>query len=52
MEQYHGTDKKNALDIINGKLSVSKGGGELGQGFYAGDINYEAHNWAWHKYGK
>lgn len=50
MEQYHGTNTITATDISNGMVKVNSGGGELGQGFYTGDLEFEAFNWAWHKY--
>lgn len=50
MEQYHGTNSQSANNISNGHISVNLGGGELGMGFYTGDLSYQAFNWAWHKY--
>lgn len=50
MEQYHGTNSHFAQQISNGGISVNYGGGELGQGFYTGDLCHEAFNWAWHQY--
>ena len=50
MEQYHGTNRATAANISRGQIDVASGGGELGQGFYSGDLSHEAHNWAWHKY--
>jgi hypothetical protein len=50
MEQYHGTNTLTANNIVVGLIDVSVGGGELGRGFYSGDLKHEAFNWAWHKY--
>lgn len=50
MEQYHGTNTNRANSISLGQIDVTTGGGELGQGFYTGDLSHEAFNWAWHKY--
>jgi hypothetical protein len=50
MEQFHGTNISNASAISSGLIDVTKGGGELGQGFYTGDLVYEAFTWAWHQY--
>lgn len=52
MEQYHGTSKTSGEQILKNKIDVNKGGGELGKGFYVGDLVHEAYNWAWHKYKK
>ncbi|MFN8252241.1 MAG: hypothetical protein U0V75_10190 [Ferruginibacter sp.] len=52
MEQYHGTNQNNAIAISSGQIDVTRGGGELGQGFYTGDLSHEAFNWAWHQYNK
>lgn len=50
MEQYHGTNKNTAIKIFDGKIDVTIGGGELGQGFYTGDLSHEAFSWSWHKF--
>jgi len=50
MELYHGTNVQNANEIENGNITVDLGGGELGKGFYIGDLPHEAFNWAWHQY--
>jgi hypothetical protein len=52
MEQFHGTNTVTATAISNGQIDVTTGGGELGQGFYTGDLSHEAFNWAWHQYQK
>lgn len=43
---YHGTSKVHAQNIVNGKIDVSLGGGELGKGFYLGNELYVAKAWA------
>ena len=50
MELYHGTNTHNANEIQTGRTNVDLGGGELGKGFYIGDLPHEAYNWSWHKY--
>jgi hypothetical protein len=50
MDLYHGTNVSNANEITNGNISTDFGGGELGKGFYIGDLPHEAFSWAWHKY--
>lgn len=50
MDQYHGTDKITAQEIITNGVDISQGGGELGQGFYTGNYEWEAFNWNWHKH--
>lgn len=50
MEMYHGTSVQAAEDIEENGVDVTKGGGELGQGFYVGDLMYKACAWAWNKY--
>jgi hypothetical protein len=50
MELYHGTNNQNAIEIESGQINVDLGGGELGKGFYIGDLPHEAYNWAWHQY--
>ena len=50
MEQYHGTNTQTATAISNGQVDVNYGGGELGKGFYVGDLIHEAFTWAWHQY--
>lgn len=52
MEQYHGTNATVAIALTNGNISVDLGGGELGKGFYTGDLPHEAFNWAHHQYGR
>jgi hypothetical protein len=50
MEQYHGTNSISANLISSGKIDVNIGGGELGKGFYTGDLKFQAFIWAWHQY--
>jgi len=50
MEQYHGTNLASATLIATGHIDVNRGGGELGKGFYTGDLLFQAFNWAWHQY--
>lgn len=50
MEQYHGTNTTSANLIATGNIDVNLGGGELGKGFYTGDLKHQAFNWAWHQY--
>lgn len=51
MIMYHGTSETDAQQIIS-NVDTSKGGGELGKGFYVGDLLHRACAWAWHKYKK
>ncbi|MDF4820625.1 hypothetical protein [Vibrio parahaemolyticus] len=43
---YHGTLECDGNAIISGAIQVTLGGGELGQGFYLGDMAHEAFAWA------
>ncbi|MEL0639414.1 hypothetical protein V6260_02205 [Pseudoalteromonas aliena] len=43
---FHGTAEAHAEKIIDGKVDVSLGGGELGQGFYLGTALHVAKAWA------
>ncbi|UOA23232.1 hypothetical protein DSM110277_01646 [Sulfitobacter pontiacus] len=47
---FHGTSAAFASDLVEGKVDVSNGGGELGQGFYVGDKLYVAKAWAKQKF--
>lgn len=49
MIYYHGTDATSALTIASHKIDVTKGKGELGKGFYAGNQMHRAFVWAYHK---
>jgi hypothetical protein len=46
MLSYHGTLELDGNTIISGAISVKAGGGELGEGFYLGDMAHEAFAWA------
>lgn len=46
MEVFHGSDNVAAQAIAAGRVDVSKGGGELGMGFYTGDYLWVAKSWA------
>ena len=48
-KSYHGTSPDIVNEILTNGISVSLGGGELGQGFYSGEYLYEAKAWALHK---
>ncbi|MBE0508380.1 MAG: hypothetical protein IBX50_16955 [Marinospirillum sp.] len=48
MDTYHGTSKKYAAQLQAGMVDVTKGGGELGRGFYTGEHLYLAKAWAYH----
>lgn len=50
MRRYHGTHNKFIRQICNKQIDPSKGGGELGQGFYVGNLAHQAYSWAWHRY--
>ena len=52
MKRYHGTNVKYSEDLCNGQIDPSRGGGELGQGFYVGNLAHQAYSWAWHNYKK
>lgn len=43
---YHGTSDLFANDLLEGRVDISKGGGELGQGFYLGTALHVAKAWA------
>ena len=51
MKTYHGTSKTYSRSILQNGIDFTKGGGELGQGFYVGDLLHRACAWAWNKYG-
>jgi hypothetical protein len=46
MDMYHGTDRKTTQKLAGGAIDVTKGGGELGEGFYCGDILWRAKQWS------
>lgn len=49
LEYYHGSDKKSIDNIYSNGADISKGSGELGQGFYVGSSLWRAFSWAWMK---
>ena len=48
-KSYHGTSPEIVSNILKHGISVSIGGGELGQGFYTGEHLHEAKAWAYQK---
>ena len=48
-KSYHGTSPQIIDDIFTSGISVSLGGGELGQGFYTGEHLHEAKVCAYQK---
>lgn len=46
MDCYHGTNRPTAQSLVDGEIDVTKGGGELGIGFYAGEYLWVAKSWA------
>ncbi len=48
---YHGTSDSLAKDLLEGKVDVTLGGGELGQGFYLGTALHVAKAWAKQRHG-
>lgn len=48
---FHGTSAGIALKLCNNNVSVKIGGGELGRGFYSGELLHEAKAWAKHRFG-
>lgn len=46
MHLYHGTKKSDAALIVDGSIDITKGGGELGMGFYTGEYLWVAKSWA------
>lgn len=50
MFMYHGSDENTINNLIMGNVDISKGGGEIGQGFYLGDMLHIAKAWAWNKH--
>ena len=43
---YHGTSESVADDLVVGNVQISRGGGELGKGFYLGTQLHVAKAWA------
>lgn len=50
MLMYHGSDKKSVQKLIQGNIDVAIGGGEIGRGFYLGNMLYVAKAWAMNKH--
>lgn len=46
ISKYHGTSKQIASELQLGKIDRTLGGGELGQGFYLGELLWVAKAWA------
>jgi hypothetical protein len=46
ISKYHGTSTQVASDLQLGKIDRTLGGGELGQGFYLGEMLWVAKSWA------
>ena len=49
MMRYHGTDAISASAILSNQINVCCGRGELGKGFYVGNLAHQAAAWAYHK---
>jgi len=47
---YHGCSQNVIETLVSGKIDVSVGGGELGQGFYSSFNLWVAKQWTWYKY--
>lgn len=52
ISKYHGTSTQIASDLQLGKIDRTLGGGELGQGFYLGDLLWVAKAWAHNRHVK
>lgn len=50
MLMYHGSDENSVQNLIQGNIDVTMGGGEIGQGFYLGDMLHVAKTWAMNKH--
>ncbi|MCK0509572.1 hypothetical protein [Aromatoleum buckelii] len=48
---YHGTIDATADDLVDGKVDIRVGGGELGMGFYTGEYLWVAKSWAANRHG-
>lgn len=46
---FHGTNENGATQILTNGVSVTLGGGELGLGFYTGNLLHAAKAWAFHR---
>ena len=51
MDSFHGTSAATAKELASGKVDSTRGGGELGRGFYTGEHLHEAKAWAVHRSG-
>lgn len=51
ISKYHGTSAEIANELKHGKIDHTLGGGELGQGFYLGDLLWVAKAWAHNRHG-
>lgn len=49
MVYYHGTDAESLNAILKNGVDITRGSGELGQGFYVGSSLWRAFSWAWIK---
>lgn len=47
---YHGTGSAIAQALASGNVNVRIGGGELGRGFYTGELLHLAKRWAIHRH--
>ena len=52
LSSYHGSSPEIIKTISTKNISVNKGGGELGQGFYSGEHLHEAKAWAYQRFNK
>lgn len=52
ISKYHGTSTQIANDLQLGNIDRTAGGGELGQGFYLGDLLWVAKAWAHNRHVK
>lgn len=50
MKVYHGAKLEALNEIKAGKVDVTIGGGELGRGFYCGDLLHRAKTWSFNKH--
>lgn len=51
ISKYHGTTQQIANELQKGMIDHTRGGGELGQGFYMGDQLWVAKSWAHNRHG-
>ena len=50
MKLYHGTASRYTATLTSKQIDMTKGGGELGQGFYVGNNLHLVSAWAWQKF--